>query len=336
MVNSAKKKRLFFVYLPLLFILISLPLLVHAGKVTESFSISVTTGTNSPTVYNVTAASITPVSASSANNVAVRFNITDADGVDDANSGINISRVIANITFLPGETAEYSRFNDTGNCDAVATFNGNQDRTYECIVAVTFYDNASALWRINASISDKASSSSEGSASYNSSQNLTVNSLSAIDLVNDNFALTAAIGTSNNEITLVLNNTGNFAFTYFNLTPRLLNASVTDFFMLGGETSGTRGSANFSFNTSASTGSGFGAGLENNTCINISDNYEFTNNEGLSITLPSAPGQTGLDISQANKTMYVYVDIPAGKGLTSDVTYNSSLSPDHRWIILAE
>ncbi|MBI2664946.1 hypothetical protein HYX10_06430, partial [Candidatus Woesearchaeota archaeon] len=87
---------------------------------------------------------------------------------------------------------------------------------------------------------------------------------------------------------------------------------------------------------SASTGSGFGVGLSNNTWINISDNYEFTSNEGLSISLPAAPGQTATDIGQANKTMYIYVDIPAGKGLTSDVTYNSSTSPDHRWIILAE
>src|SRR3989338_2276649 len=106
--------------------------------------------------------------------------------------------------------------------------------------------------------------------------------------------------------------------------------------MLGGETSGVRGSANFSFNTSASTGSGFGVGLENNTWINISDSYEFANNEGLSITLPSAPAQATTDINQANKTMYIYVDIPSGKGLSSSVTYNSSTSPDHRWIILAE
>ncbi|MBI2664485.1 hypothetical protein HYX10_04040, partial [Candidatus Woesearchaeota archaeon] len=287
------KKRLLYA-LPLLAILSALilsALIAHGAQVTESFSISVTTGTNSPTVYNVTLAQVTPTAASHATNVVVRFNVTDADGVDDDNSGINISEVRVNITFLPGETAEYSRFNNTGNCATIATFNGDQDRTYECKVAIRYHDNASALWRINASVRDKASSSGTGTASYNSSQNLTINSLSAIDLVNDNLALTAAIGSSNNELTLVINNTGNFAFTYFNLTPRLLNASTTDFFELGGENSGpARGTANFSFNTSASTGSGFGVGLSNNTWINISDNYEFTSNEGLSISLPAAPG----------------------------------------------
>ena len=283
-----------------------------------------------PIVYNVTAASVTPVAASHATNVAIRFNVTDADGVGDASSGLSDTTAKVNITFLPGETAEYSRFNDTGNCAVVeSSFNDGQDRSYECIVAVRFHDNASLLWRINASVEDL-----ESSTAYNSSQNLTINSLSAIELVSANLALSSPLGTNNNELTLVLNNTGNFEFTLLNLTPRVLNASITDFFMLGGETSGVRGSANFSFNTSASTGSGFGVGLENNTWINISDNYEFTNNEGLSITLPSAPGQTETDIDKANRTFYIYIDLPSV--LTSDVTYNSSLSPDHRWIILAE
>ncbi|MBI2664486.1 hypothetical protein HYX10_04045 [Candidatus Woesearchaeota archaeon] len=198
--------------------------------------------TTAPIVYNVTSAQITPTAASHATNVVVRFNVTDADGADDADSGLDDTTAKVNITFLPGETAEYSRFNNTGNCATIATFNGDQDRTYECKVAIRYHDNASALWRINASVEDKSNS-----ASYNSSQNLTINSLSAIDLVNANLAASGSIGNQNLELTLVINNTGNFEFTYMNLTPRLLNASLTDFFMLGGETSGTRGSANFSF-----------------------------------------------------------------------------------------
>ena len=132
----------------------------------------------------------------------------------------------------------------------------------------------------------------------------------------------------------MLNNTGNFDFTDFNITPFVLNASVTDFFMLGGETS-ERGTANFSFNTTASTSDGFGVGLENNTGINISDSYEFSGTEGLSISIPAALAQETTDIDLANKTMYIYIDVPTGVGLTSSVTYNSSQSPDRRWIIAA-
>jgi len=337
MIIRVKKKHFYFIYLPILLVLISIPIVVYAAETTETFSIAITTGTNDPVVYNVTTASITPISGSHFALVDILFNVTDADGVDDSNSGLNDSSAMVNITFSPGTANEYSRYNST-SCGIVGSnFNSGLDRTYNCTVAIRFYDNASTFWVINASVFDDSTSSGVGVMSQNTTQNITINSLSAIDLVDSDLALSAAIGSSNNELTLVLNNTGNFDFTYFNLTPFVLNATVTDFFMLGGE-SAERGSANFSFNTtpSASTSTGAGVGLENNTWINISDSYAFGGTEGVSISLPAAPPQDAVDINNANKSMYIYVDIPTAVGLTSSVTYNSSQSPDHRWIILAE
>jgi hypothetical protein len=309
-------KKRYFYFICLLLSLMALSTLGYAALTTQTFTVAVTTADNAPRVYNVTPAAVTPVSQNHRASLTIEFNVTDADGVADlVNSGARVNVSLGGVT----------RTNDTGNCEVVtSSFNGGTDRTYRCVVPIRYHDNASSLWTINATINDTA-----GNVAANYSQTATVNSLSALSMVSADIALSGSLGSTNNELTFILNNTGNFNFTKLNLTPYDLNASVTDFFKLGGET--TRGTANFSFNTTSS-GSGFGIGLLNATPINISKNYG-SGNTGLAVHLSPASGQN-TDIEYANRTFYIYIDIPNDKGLSSGVTYNTS--PALPWQIIAD
>ena len=143
---------------------------------------------------------------------------------------------------------------------------------------------------------------------------MTVNSLSAFTLQTPSVVASANLGDNNVELTLVVNNTGNFDFTLLNVTPYDLNASLTNFFRLGASAS----SYNFSINATSSTSSGFGDGLLNNTPRNftVSDNQ-------VSATLPHKITNAESDF-KANRTLYIYVDVPSNQGLSTGVTYNSS------------
>jgi len=280
-----------------------------------------------PVVYNVTPATVTPVDGSYAAELNISFNVTDADGaatLDNSLARVNVTQFSGGVPFI-------NRTNTTGNCIVqTSSFNGGKDRSYSCIVQIRYHDNATN-WQINATISDTS-----GNVHGNYSQNATINSLSAFSFLSADIELSAGLGSNDNELTFIINNTGNFKFTKLNLTPYALNASLTDFYMLGGETdTNSRGTANFSFNTTTST-SGWGVGLVNATGINITETYD-SNNEGISIHLSPAEGHD-TDITFANRTLYIYIDLPNNKGLSSGVTYNSSATGDccPSWSIIAD
>jgi len=310
----------------ILFFILLTSVFVIGQPTTKTFTVAVTTADNAPVVYNVTPGTVTPVDGSYAAELNISFNVTDADGV--ANLDNTLARV--NVTQFSGGVALINRTNTTGCIVQTSSFNGGLDRSYSCIVQIRYHDNATN-WQINATIGDTT-----GNVHGNYSQNATVNGLSAFSFVSADLIISAGLGSTNNELTFIINNTGNFNFTKLNLTPFSLNASLTDIFMLGGETdTDSRGTANFSFNTSTS-GSGWGVGLVNATPINISENYD-SNNEGLSIHLSPAEGHD-TDITFANRTLYIYIDIPNDKGLSSGVTYNSSATGDccPPWSIIAD
>jgi len=135
MIIRVKRRHFYRIYLPVLLLLLSVSIVTYAAETTDVFYIAVTTGVNDPIVYNVTAAQVTPSSGSHAANVAIRFNVTDADGVDDTNSGLNDSSAKVNLTLTPGTTNEYSRFNDTGNCEVIT----NRNVSIACLNLIKFF-----------------------------------------------------------------------------------------------------------------------------------------------------------------------------------------------------
>ena len=163
---TVNKKHLTLAYTP--FVLLLLATIAIAATTTNTFHIAVTTQANPPVVYNVTPGTVTPTAGSYLAELAISFNVTDPDGVgdlDDTSAKVNVS--------LSGVT----RTNESGNCEVVtSSFNGGTDRTYRCIIHVRYYDNASSLWQINATVSDGTAVAS------NYSRFATVNSLSAFSL----------------------------------------------------------------------------------------------------------------------------------------------------------
>jgi len=127
--------------------------LVNISKINVSNSAN-----TAPTIYNVTAPSITPIAGSHFSMMNITFNVTDPDGVADlVDSGARVNVSLAGVI----------RTNDSGNCQVItSSFNEGLDRTYSCLVAFRFHDNASNLWQVNATIND-----ANGNQASNDSQN---------------------------------------------------------------------------------------------------------------------------------------------------------------------
>ncbi len=293
---------------------------------TGNFQVNITTqvvSNNVPVVFNDSVALNSSVTLTDGGDTefTVRFNVTDADGVGNLNN----AAAGVNITYNG-----IKRSNNSGNCENQD--NGANTRLYTCKVVFRYFDNSSSIWDINITAAD-----SLGAVGYNDSSNygaaggggaahnLTINSLSAFSIVSSSIASTTSMNTQNVEMTFVINNTGNFDFTLINLTPTDLNASLTDIFKL---------EYNFSINATASTGIGFGVNLTNGTPTNFSDSLL---GGQLSATLPhktsliSGQGSTEGD-TKANRTLYIYIDIPQNKGLSTGVTYNAS--PSYPWQVI--
>ncbi|MBI2550475.1 hypothetical protein HYV83_04830 [Candidatus Woesearchaeota archaeon] len=308
--DNLKKGRLRDIYIPAaLFLLVLVGGVIAAQVGPKSLFVAVTTGNTAPIVFNNSVAlngTITLSDGSTTTQFVVAFNVTDSDGT----ANINDAKVGVNITFNG-----VKRSNNSGNCLVGAS--SSTTSAYSCIVVFNYFDNSTTLWEINLSAEDDA-----GSLAYNDSRtagnvaggaghNITVSSLSAFTLQTTSVVSSASLGTTNNELTIVVNNTGNFDFTILNVTPFNLNASLTDIFALNG---------NFSINATASTTGGFGDNLQNATPRNITDSALLSN---VSATLPHKITGGAAD-NLGNRTLYIYVDVPSDKGLSSGVTYNSS------------
>ncbi len=313
--KSFKEGRLKDIYVPLIFFALLLIGGAIAATVTKNLFVAVTIGNNVPIVFGNNSNTSITLTDSQLTEVTFQFNVTDADGTGN----IDLTQVGVNVSFNG-----VKRQNNSGNCAATsvtATTN-----SYTCKVVFRYYDNSSNLWTINFSAADLAGSHAHndtnnfGAASGGgAARNITVNSLSAYTLMTPSVVSSAGLGSTNNELTVVINNTGNFDFTLINVTPTDLNASLTDIFKL---------EYNFSINATASTGIGFGVNLTNGTPTNFSDSLL---GGQLSATLPhktsliSGQGSTEGD-TKANRTLYIYIDVPNNKGLSSGVTYNTSSS----------
>ncbi|MFH1181907.1 MAG: hypothetical protein V1702_03030 [Candidatus Woesearchaeota archaeon] len=290
------------VFLIAVFSLVLIGVVVADQVGPKSLWVAISFGNTAPVVFNSSIAidgSVT-LADSLKTEFTVYFNVTDADGVGN----INNARAGVNVSFNG-----VIRSNNSGNC-AVVGDSSTTTRAFSCIVVFYYYDNASALWDMNLSAADNANSVVSNYSEYNKVDfNLTLSSLSAFTLVTPSIATTSvSLGSTNNELSLIINNTGNFDFTVLNVTPFDLNASLTDFFKLEG---------NFSINATQSA-TGLGDALFNNT----PRNFTVSNNQ-ISATLPHKITSAEAD-KLSNRTMYIYIDVPLNKGLSSGVTYNSS------------
>ena len=105
-----------------------------------------------------------------------------------------------------------------------------------------------------------------------------------------------------------------FCFEY----PETVRDCLTDIFALEG---------NFSINSTTSTstgpaeGSGLGRAILNGTPTNFTDISSSATN--ISATLPHKT-TSGESDNLGNRTLYIYIDIPVNKGLSTGVTYNVS------------
>jgi hypothetical protein len=294
-----KKGRLKDIYIPIIIFLMVLASGALAAQVTKTLWVAITITNNAPVVFNSSTtinASIT-LTEGGMTQFTVNFNVTDPDGVND----INTTKTGVNITFNG-----VKRSNNSGNCEITST--STLVRGYRCIVSFYYYDNASSFWEVNLSSGDYYSVVSNSSASLGSTSaahNLSIGSLSAMQLGTPNLTATYSMGVTSQELTIIINNTGNFDFSMINVTPFDLNASTTDWFRLGG---------NFTVNATKSS-TGLGYNITNGT------SYNFTEINSVLATLPH--GTSAAD-TMDNRTLYIYVTVPMNKGLSTGVPYNAS------------
>jgi hypothetical protein len=269
------------------------------GNATDYYPLAALAGQNSaPVVFNDSIALNSSVTLTEGGQTAytVKFNVSNGAGTS------GITNVGVNITFNG-----IKRSNNTGNCQNLGD-SSPTTRAYSCIVAFNYYDNASSIWDINITATNNAGVvSSNSSATGGAGFNMTINSLSAFSIVQDSNAASTSLGTNNVELPFIINNTGNFDFTLINVTPFDLNASLTDFFKLEG---------NFTINATKSA-AGFGDAILNGTPRNFTES-----NNQISAVLPHKI--TGDADNLGNRTLYIYVNVPLSKGLSTGVTYNIS------------
>ncbi len=310
-----KEGRLRDIYVPAVIFLLVLSGIVIALEVNKPLYVAITLGNNAPIAFNKTVAINTSITLTDGikTEYVVSFNVTDADGA----ANINTAAVGVNIT-LNG----VKRSNNSGNCEFTNNGGDVLTRAYSCKVVFYYYDNASQLWEINLSAGDTTGAvghnDSQSPGSGGAAHNVTVNSLSAFQMVQDSLVTSASLGDVNKELSFVVNNTGNFDFTLINVTPYDLNASLTDFFKLG---------YNFSINATQST-PGWGTNLTNATPANFTATGDGLGGEISAIlshktSLITGQGSTEGD-TRANRTLYIYIDVPNNKGLSTGVTYNAS------------
>ncbi|MBS3104652.1 hypothetical protein J4234_00170 [Candidatus Woesearchaeota archaeon] len=159
--------------------------------------------------------SVDPVSGS---NVAIliSFNASDPDGAVQIN-GTNGGRVSVNLTLGAPGIAQFRTHSSCVN----TTVNAGKV-TFDCIINMRYYDNNSANWVINVTVTDSGSGTVR-----NDSVTFTYNQLAAFSVIargvgegaNLNFT-SLNLGDPNKEAKapILLNNTGNNDFDQINIT----------------------------------------------------------------------------------------------------------------------
>jgi len=244
-------------------------------------------------------------------DLAVTFNVSDADGTGN----LNTTSIVVNVSFN-----KVFRYNNSGNCNSYDL--NTSIRIYTCEVEFFYFDNNSADWGINVSIKDN----NANLAKNDTQANATIGSVSGFSLVSDGTYDTfltyssVSLGQTNVEDTIQLNNTGNFKFTEINITAyNLVGNSSLDFIHVNDtQRSGT--DSNFTANLTSSA-SGFGKVLINNTNVTLNADAVFNFTQ-------SSLVNTGAAVVHSTAIIYVYFDVPNGITVQE---YNTT----SRWIVSA-
>jgi hypothetical protein len=213
------------------------------------------------------------------------FNVTDSNGINNiAMDGV--------IGYAQNESA--SKIINT-TCISALNDTGTNTAQFNCTFPFPYYSN-SGNWQFFLNTSDLA-----GANATNGTINLTVNSLTAMTLVSTNISFgTVTPGTNDNaaiDDPIILNNTGNFAFTVVNISANNLT----------GETTGTEHiwAGNFSAND-ADAATGEALAEENAAQVTIVD-----------IAIPFGLPAISKDL------IYVYLDLSTGYSVQNFSTQQS-------------
>jgi len=314
------KKRDLLLAISGLILIILIPYIYSADEIdarVSNFGVWVIITNQAPnvTIGNFTLFSVDPL-ASGDSVIVIFFNASDPNGPEDIN-GTNGGAVIVNFTLGAPSIAQFrvgsETCSNTTNSVGVVTFN--------CTVTMRYYDNASANWVINVTVTDS------GGLSYtNDTATFTYNQLSSFAITVDQVSEGSNLNFSSLNVDqtgqqakrpILLNNTGNDDFNQINITG-------ADLAEVGG--SGTLTIGNFFVNvTNSSTGKGLplttgpltipatqGSGLPNATLLH--------GPAGLGGEVPPYLGATDF-LTRGNLSLYFFVDIPAG---TTSATYNGT------------
>jgi hypothetical protein len=275
-------KRRDIITISIIFILIVFVPAAYAGLVQRFFTLYITMGNRAPTVLFVNITNVTPTE-SGTTTVSLGFNVSDEDGhadLDDTTANISVyyNGVWRNAT----------------SCSP-ATSNSNFTY-YSCPVTFYYYDNSSGGWMVNVSVADKS-----GVWTYNATKNLTVFSLSSMEVLNNLTWTSINLGDQDQASSspLRINNTGNFDFTEVNITAYdLVGVSDPGYVIQVG---------NFSVNYTDDGGVGF----------------QMVNKTPVEITGATLPHYLGGADTNANLSLFFYLDVPESGVITSQ-QYNST------------
>ena len=233
-----------------------------ANNTQDYFNISLVISNSAPTMGSAGDSSGTPTEATTT-SVSVLFNVSDPNG----NSDVDPTQAYVNITY--GAVTR-----ESSSCQNYAAWTTGNNRGINCTINMYYYDTPGE-WNISV----RAQDSNPTIVSSNDAATFTYGGLAAFSLSKNSITFSSeAAGTNNinsSNDPQVLNNTGNEAFTYINITGHELSNGVD-----------TIGAGNFT--------------------VNATDDAKGTM-VSTNVIIPGASLST-----ESTQDIYVWVDIPTG------------------------
>ena len=249
-------------------IAITVPLaMLTSGAPTDSFESNVTVGNTGPEKLWVQSGVSENPNAATTKEVQIRINATDNNSVGDFND----SATFLNIT--------YNGVTRTSHTCTPAGLSGNME-SWLCNVTINYWEEPSADWEIEAYVRDLSDATAT-----NDTVNMTIGNADHIDVINVSIGFSGSAGEQDvGPSNIIMNNTGNQAYT---------NINVTAYDLAGAVSSDPIGATNFTVNVT--DGSGAGQALADSTDIQV--------------TGASLARRTG---ASTTEEFFFYVDIPSG------------------------
>jgi len=311
MIIKIKKRDLRIVSMAL-FLIILIPYIFAQTQtpVTGAFGVWIIIDNANP--VNITVANTTlSINPNSGDDkvILIVFNVSDPDGVEQIN-GTNGGAVSVNLTLGAPDIAQFRTQSSCTN----TTDDANGVVTFSCTVNLRYYDNASAAWVINITVTDSGSGSATNATNtftYNSLAAFSITAKGVSEAANLNFT-SLNIGDLNKpaKAPILLNNTGNNDFDQINITGADLFSGANTLVI-----------GSFAVNTTNNTvGNGLPLTTGTQTIPVLSGDAILIHGPGVSgdtVPYPGAPDSQ----TKGNLSLYFFIDVPAG---TTSGTYNNT------------